>query len=422
MLRPERIEAVPVDTARVAQAAFPKGNVYLRLADKMGPLFTDEQFADLSPTHGQPSLAPWRLAFVTVLQFAENLSDRQAAEAVRSRIDWEYVLRLELTDCGFDASVLSEFRSRLVAGGAEARLLDALLAWCREQRLLKAGGKQRTDSTHVLAAVCALNRVEVVVETMRAVLNDLAVVAPDWLRTISPPAWLDRCAHRAGHERLPTKEAERAALVHAVGEDGRTLLNALWSPTAPAWLREVPTVNHLRQVWVQQYVVAEEGLRWRTEADGLPPSSRFLSSPYDPEVHLAKKGTTQWLGYKVHLTETCEEDPPELITNVETTPAPMADGETTPQIHSHLKANDLLPGDHIVDTGFLDAQLLVASQEDFGVNLVGPTRADDHWQAQADEGFAAKDFTIDWDKQEVPCPAGRTSHSWTPAVDKRTPT
>lgn len=419
MLRPEWIGAVPIDTARVARASFPKGHLYLRVADEMGPLFTDEQFADLYPTHGQPALAPWRLAVVTILRFAEDLSDRQAADAVRSRIDWKYVLRLELTDSGFDASVLSEFRSRLVAGQAETRLLDTLLAWCRERKLLKARGKQRSDSTHVLAAVRALNRVELVVEAMRAVLNDLAVVAPDWLSTISPPPWLDRYAHRAEHEHLPTTEAERAALVQTVGEDGGTLLGAIFAPEAPTWFRAIPTVNHLRQIWVQQYVVDAGRLRWRTEADGLPSSSHFFSSPYDPDVRLAKKGTTQWVGYKIHLTETCEEDLPELITNVETTPAPMADGEVTPQIHSHLKANDLLPGDHIVDTGFLDVQLLVASQKDFGVNLVGPTRADYHWQARAGEGFAAKDFIIDWAKQGVICPAGRTSHSWTPAVDRR---
>jgi transposase len=324
-----------------------------------------------------------------------------------------------LADPGFDASVLSEFRGRLLEGGAEQRLLDLLLAWCREKKLLKAGGKQRSDSTRVLAAVRALNRVELVVETMRAILNDLAVLAPDWVRSLSPPEWPERYARRAGHERLPTKAAERDALVQAVGDDGHALLQALFAPTAPPWLREIPTVNRLRQIWLQQYVVDESGLRWRTEEDGLPPSARFLSSPYDPDVHLAKKGSTQWVGFKVHLTETCEEDLPELITNVETTPAPMADGGATPRIHAHLKENDLLPKEHLVDTGYLDAQLLLDTPKDFGVDLIGPTRRDYHWQGQADEGFALKDFKVDWDKQEATCPAGRTSHSWTSAVDNR---
>ena len=187
MLRPQPIGPVPDETARIAHAAFPKGHPYLRLADELGSLFTDETFAALFPVYGQPAFAPWRLALVTILQFAEGLADRPAADAVRSRIDWKYVLRLELADPGFDASVLCEFRARLIDGGAESLLLDPLLDWCREQKLLTARGRQRTDSTHVLAAVRALNRLEVVGETMRHALNRLAVVAPDWLSQHAPP-------------------------------------------------------------------------------------------------------------------------------------------------------------------------------------------------------------------------------------------
>ncbi len=167
MLRDHPLEPVPTETARVAQAAFPAGHRYLRLADELGTLFTDELFAPLYSSLGQPALPPWRLALVTMLQFAEGLSDRQAADAVRSRIDWKYVLRLDLDDPGFDVSVLCEFRGRLVAGNVEYLLFDHLLAWCRARDLLGAGGRQRTDSTLILAAVRALNRIEVVGEMMR---------------------------------------------------------------------------------------------------------------------------------------------------------------------------------------------------------------------------------------------------------------
>jgi transposase len=187
MLRPMPIEPVPSETARVAHAAFPKGHQYLRLADELDALFTDDAFLALFPTHGQPAQPPWQLALVTILQFAEGLSDRQAANAVRSRIDWKYVLRLELTDPGFDASVLSEFRGRLLAGSAESLRFDMLLTWCHDRQLVKARGRQRTDSTHILAAVRALNRIEVVGEAMRHALNTLAVVAPEWLRAVSHP-------------------------------------------------------------------------------------------------------------------------------------------------------------------------------------------------------------------------------------------
>lgn len=152
--------SVPEETRRVAEAAFPKGNRYLRMRDELGTLFQDSQFAALFPPQGQPGIAPWRLAMTTIFQFAEGLSDRQTADAVRSRIDWKFAQGLELTDPGFDASVLCEFRARLLEGGAERLLLDHLLTRFKERNLLTAKGRQRTDSTHVLAAVQTLNRLE----------------------------------------------------------------------------------------------------------------------------------------------------------------------------------------------------------------------------------------------------------------------
>jgi transposase len=185
-LQPQSAFAIPEETQRVAHAAFPKGTLCLRIADDLGPLYGDAQFAALFPSRGQPAASPARLAMASVLQYVEGLSDRQAADAVRGRIDWKYALGLELTDPGFDHTVLSEFRSRLVQGHAEQQLLDTLLDRCRERELIRERDRQRTDSTHVLAAVRVLNRLERVGETMRAALNDLAVLAPDWLRALAP--------------------------------------------------------------------------------------------------------------------------------------------------------------------------------------------------------------------------------------------
>jgi transposase len=388
------------------------------VADELETLFTDDAFLALFPTHGQPAHPPWRLALVTILQCVEGLSDRQAANAVRSRIDWKYVLRLELTDPGFDASVLSECRGRLIAGAAEYLLFDTLLTWCRNRQLVKARGRQRTDSTHILATVRALNRIEVVGETMRHALNTLAVVAPEWLRAVSPAEWRDRYVRRAEDDRLPTTPAARAALALTIGPDGWQLLSAVDRKEAPPWLREVPAVAILRRVWSQNYLWDGSQLHWR-EANNIPPAAQFISSPYDPEAHYARKHTTQWVGYKVHITETCEDDLPYLITNVETTIGPAADGTATPKIHDALQQRGLLPGTHIVDTGFLDADRLVESQDRYGVDLLGPTRRDYHWQAREGTGFAAEHFQIHWDQQHATCPAGKTSISWTPAVDNR---
>ncbi|GEO17362.1 hypothetical protein MAE02_50580 [Microvirga aerophila] len=209
------------------------------MRDRLGTIFTDAQFAPLFAHRGQLAECPWRLALVTLLQFAENLSNRRAADAVRSRIDWKYLLGLELTDPGFDASVLSEFRNRLVAGGAEEHLLDILLALCREQKLLSGRDRQRTDSTHVLAAVRFLNRLDCMTETLRAALNALATVAPEWLRAEADPAWLERCDRRSGDHEVPQGEAKRRAHAEQIGRDGHQLLAAIMAPGAPMWLRQV---------------------------------------------------------------------------------------------------------------------------------------------------------------------------------------
>ncbi len=418
MLRPQPIGPVPEETARVAAAAFPKGHPYLRLADELGTLFTDELFAPLFPAYGQPACAPWRLALVTILQFAEGLSDRRAADALRSRIDWKYVLRLELTDPGFDASVLSEFRTRLLDGQAEQLLLNTLLTWCRERQLVKARGRQRTDSTHILAAVRALNRIEVVGETMHHALNSLAVVAPDWLQHETTPEWAKRYARRTEDDRLSTGKEAHNARVLTIGDDGYRLLIAIYAVDAPRWLREVPAVDTLRRVWIQQYHLVDGAVHWRAEGD-IPSATTFISSPHDLDAHYAKKRTTQWVGYKVHLTETCEEDLPHLVTQVETMTGPIADGDATPVIHENLARRDLLPQTHLVDTGYLDAELLVSSRLDYAVDLFGPTRPNVHWQARAGEGFDLQHFRVDWEKEQATCPEGRTSVSWTPAVDNR---
>jgi transposase len=295
-LKPRGAGAIPETTAHFAHAAFPKGNAIMRLRDSLGPIYADEQFTALFPDDGQPALSPGLLALVNVLQFAEGLSDRQAAEAVRARIDWKYGLGLELDDPGFDASVLSEFRSRLIAGQAELLLFETLLTLLREQHLLKARGKQRTDSTHVLAAIMMLNRLECVGETMRHTLNVLATVAPDWLEDRVPSPWLERYSRRFDEYRLPTKREERYALAEQIGADGRQLLQLIDAEAEWAWLREVPAVQILRRVWIQQFYASEpsEPMRWRA-AEDLPSAPQLISSPYDPDARWSKKRDMIWI-------------------------------------------------------------------------------------------------------------------------------
>jgi transposase len=410
-LHPHPVPPVPEETARVARAAFPKGHPSLTMRDTFGAFFQDQQFAPLFPRRGQPAHAPWRLALVTLLQFAENLSDRQAADAVRRCLDWKYLLGLELTDPGFDPSLLCEFRARLLEGSAEQLLFETLLEQFRERQLLKPRGKQRTDSPHVLAALRTLNRLEVVGETLRHALNALAVVVPEWLRAQSHPEWADRYGRRVEEERLPKGEVERETLATAMGTDGFALLEAIYAPTAPGWLREIPAVAILRRVWVQQYYRDAAGPRFR-RADELPPTAQLIHSPYDTDARYGKKRSTGWVGYKVHLTETCEPDTPLLITDVQTTQAPVADGEVTPAVHAALQARDRLPGKHLVDTAYVDAGLLVKSRDTYGVDLIGPLLPDTGWQARQGEGFGAGNFQVNWEGEYALCPQGKRSQTW----------
>src|SRR3982751_3766406 len=297
-LRPEPAGEIPAETVRVARAAFPKGTLITRLRDEFSALYQDKDFRALYPARGQPGLAPWRLALVTVFQFLEHLSDRQAADALRARIDWKYALGLELTDLGFHFSVLGEFRARLVAGGAEHLLLDTMLERFKARGLVKARGKQRTDSTHVLAAVRDLSFLELVAETLRAALDDVAAVAPDWLRAVAKPVWFERYGRRVEDYRLPKSREEREALALEVGADGFVLLGALDAPDAPGAGRELPMVRTLGDVWRVHYARDDDGrLRWRSVAE-LPPVAERVQSPYDPEAHFSQKLQFGWTGYK----------------------------------------------------------------------------------------------------------------------------
>jgi transposase len=416
-LQPRDFSVVPEETARVAHAAFPKGNPYLTLRDELGVIYEDSTFAPFfGSLRGRPAESPGCLALVTVLQFAENLSDRQAADAVRGRIDWKYLLGLELTDPGFDHTLLYEFRNRVLENEAEEQLLDIVLEMFRDRKLLKARGRQRTDSTNVLAAIRDLNYLELIGETMRRLLNSLAVLLPDWVREQTPQDWFERYSQPFSQWQLPKSKSEREELAHLIGYDGFKLWQMMEQSPEWMWLREVPAVETLRQVWLQQFYVEDEVVRWRKKAD-RPPAGQRIASPYDTEARWATRRSTHWCGYKVHLTETCEEDLPLLITNVETTPSTTEDFDVTETIHQHLDERDLLPAEHLLDAGYINAQILTESQSDHGVDVVGPVRRDPSWQAKAGEGFDLACFAIDWEQQIATCPRGKTSVVWSPHID-----
>jgi transposase len=425
-LRPHVVAPVPEETARVARAAFPKGNPYLILRDALGTIFQNDDFSDLYSHEGQPGLSAWRLALVTIMQFRETLSDRQAAESVRARIDWKYLLSLDLTDPGFDFSVLSEFRDRLLAGSAVERLLDKLLERCRAMGWLKARGQQRTDSTHVLAAIRVLNRLELVAETLRAALNAVATVAPDWLQGFAPLAWYERYGKRIEDVRLPRDQADREAYAQMVGEDGFYFLEAVEGAEAPKEVRELPILESLRQTWQRHYERTGEGaltaeggakrcVRFKANRE-LPPAAESIESPYDADARYRHKRDTSWTGYMVHVSETCEPSAPHLLTHVHTTPASVHEAQCTIPIQQALLDKEVPPREHFVDAAYISADLLVHSRDEQDMTLRGPTRPSQGWQMQVAGAYTFEQFTVDWEQQQARCPQGKASVSWAERV------
>ena len=390
----------------------------MKLRDELGMIYTDEQFSDLFPERGQPAESPARLALVTVLQFAEGLTDRQAADAVRGRIDWKYALGLELSDPGFDFSVLSEFRSRLLAGSAEERLLTTQLQLFQARGLVKAGGRQRTDSTHVVAVIRQLNRLELVGESLRHTLNELALVAPDWLVTVAQPDWYERYGRRFDSFHLPESREKRQALAQQIGVDGHRLLAAALASTAPEAVRTAPCLQVLRQIWVQQYYIDASGdaaVVCVREPGNLPPAARCIRSPYDVEARYARHNEEAWVGYRTHLTESCDPDAQiHVITQVETVLAPTQDVEVVETIHADLAEQGLKPKQHYVDAAYLSADLLVSTAQQEAIEMIGPVTKLQNvsWQAKEQTGYDTAHFQIDWATQQATCPQGQTSVKW----------
>ncbi|MFD0381372.1 transposase [Streptomyces stramineus] len=388
------------------------------------------------------------LAMVSVLQYAENLSDRQAAEAVRCRLDWKYCLGLELDDPGFDHSVLSEFRDRMAEGDRADKLLAVMVDHLVAAGLVSRRSRVRTDSTHVLAAVRRLNRGELVGETLRLALEELALHGERWLSGMVTADWADRYGRPVRYDRLPRGGEALIRHVLRVGEDGMHLLHGIYDGDAPPELRDLPQVQILRQVWVQQYWYDDAGcLRWRAakstrdrasrrstrqrdtgkpQTDGRPDpataqvpwATMEIVTPHDPQARYCQKitasGQRDWIGYRDHQTETCEAAVPNVIVQVVTRPAPEQDIDALDLIHKGLAQQGILPHEHVVDGGYSSPDSIHQAQQKWGITLFGPVRADP--RADKRPGFTKEDFHIDWQARTLTCPHGITSPPWKPTL------
>ena len=313
--------------------------------------------------------------------------------------------------------MLTEFRGRLAVDGRADALLDTVLDRLKDAGLLRGGGRARTDSTHVIAGVRKLNRVELVGEGLRAALEEIAGISPDWIVPLLTPGWDERYGRKVETSRLigrGSRKTTMAALAAQIGADGAALLARIGADRTAAWMNTLPRVQIMRTLWDQQFTAAPDGALVLKVAAELAPSAERLCSPYDPDARYSTKGRgaeedTEWQGTKAHLTESCDDDLPNLITDVHTTTATDPDVTATTAIQDKLIGRGLAPGEHLMDSGYPSAANIVASNLR-EITLIAPVTVLAGRNAKAGTHTPA-DFDINWAAGTATCPAGAVSGS-----------
>jgi len=403
--KPKPPRPMPEELAVLGPKLLEPASPYRLVGEQLYEQYDEADYVDLYHAEGKPAISPVLLSLVTAFQYMENLSDREAGEAVRIRLDWKYALHLPLEYAGFNFSVLSEFRDRVIKHQAEARLFERLLEQLQALGLIKRRGRQRTDSLAVLTKVRDLNRLELVAETLRLAVRALLAVDPVWTRATVPPTWEERYGERCVATRL--SEEERKTLESEVGQDGQWLLERLQAETTPTVLRELPEVQTLSTVWSQQFEVVEEKIVF--QAPGPYDGTTRIQTPHDPEARYSKKGEQSWVGDKLQVTETDDEGYPHLITDIAMTSSVDTDALALEGIQVRLEARGLLPREQLGDTAYISGPNLARSQKR-GIDLIGPVPKGQSPQARMPDGITQDQFRVDWEAHVAICPADQVSN------------
>jgi transposase len=397
-------QEIPPDTAHVGGDILAEDDPYRLVGDGVNNLLCLENFRDLYSKLGRGAVCPIILSLITVFQFLENIPDRVAARWVVTRIDWKYALHLPLSWLGFHFSDLSNFRQRLLEHGAEALVFEQVLKWVRSCGFLKKYGKQRSDSSHIVGCVEQLSRLELVWETLRLALRAVKTSAPAWYEQTIPAAFHEVYAERQSDWRLSDEEA--ALALEKAGSDGFWLLDHLTE--SPQGVLDLPEVATLRTVWEQQFVRQTESEKVIVRQPPIK-GKELIVSPHDPEARWAEKRGQDWVGYRLEVTETAEDEVGvQFITDIDVVAANTGDNEAVDGIQERLIARELKPQEQYTDQGFTSGANLAHSAQR-GIELVGPVPTNPGHKPQ---GYQQSDFQLDFEAQQAVCPQGRCAVVW----------
>jgi len=396
---------IPDDTARVGREILEENDPYRLVGDGVNAFLRLKDFASLYSRLGRGAICPIILSLITLFQFLENIPDRVAAKWAVTRMDWKYALHLPLTWLGFSYSDLSNFRTRLIEHGEERLVFERVLEWARSLGFVKKYGKQRTDSTHIIGCVERLSRLELAWETLRTALRAIKECAPRWYGEVIPAAFHQAYAERQSDWRLSKEEAK--AKMKEAGGDGFWLLDRL-DESAPEEVLGLSEVETLRQVWEQQFEREEESGKVSVRKPPIK-GKGVIDTPHDKDARWADKRGKDWVGYRLQVSETAEEEADkQFITDIDAVDANDDDSESMDEIQERLIERKLKPDEHYVDRGYVSGANLACSG-DRGIELMGLAPLDN---SRKPEAYKQSAFKIDFERQEAVCPEGKVSKRW----------